>query len=131
MSKKDKKPVFVVDNDTQYSEFDKRYHKKAKFYSTTKLVGRSTAEDQEIFIKSSSEDIHIITRNCHHFIPQQIQHPTVKIGIVGIASTNVNESIKTFGKLLKQLPKHEDYRNKYISVSSKGFVITDRTTEIN
>ena len=127
MTKKGKRPVFLVDNDIRFSEFKENYHKKAKFYSTVGLMGQSNAEDPEIFAKCSSLNIHIITGNSGDFIPQQIHDPTSKIGIVGIGS-HTEESIKTFGKVLKELPEHGDYINKYISVTSKGYTIKKRTT---
>lgn len=128
MSRKGKKPVFLVDNDTEYSEFQAKFSKKAKFHSTAELMGRADAKDPEIFSKCTSKDIHIITRNTPDFEWQQKHHPTSKIGVVGIASTNIEASINTFGEVLRMLPEHNDYRKKYISVTSKKFDVKDRTT---
>ncbi len=104
------KPRFVVDINTSYSILRKRYGGFATFKSVVFLTKKQNASDDEIMKAANTQNYHIITQNTKHFTDAPRKFPQLKIGIICI---NLNEDnfIDKFGKLLRNLKKHEKFKN--------------------
>jgi len=120
--KKGKKPRFVVDADLYYKDFKDKYKKKARFYSVTETIGRtSNVEDLEIFEKCVNTKKHIITQNYEHFKKIKKSKPHTNVGIVGICSQHYSKAIDQFGNVLKFYRSHTDFKGKLIGVTSTKY----------
>lgn len=124
IKKKEKghKPNFVLDVNSYYSEFPNKYGKIANFFTVADITGRENTADDDIFTKCNAENKHLITRNIKDF-KQNLKSSIYKnSGVVSIETQKMSEAINVFGKMIKKYPHHEDYKKKYIKITSSTFI---------
>lgn len=104
------KPRFIVDINTNYSLLRGRYGGFAIFKSVFVITKKQNASDDEIIKVANAKNYHIITRNTKHFVEAPQKFNWLRVGIVCI---NLNEDnyVDKLGKLLRNLKKHEKFKN--------------------
>lgn len=115
------KPRFAVDINTSFATLQRSYGQFATFKSTALLTKKQDASDNEIIKVSNTENYHIITHNTRHFEGAPRKFPNLKIGIICV---NLKESnyINSFGKLLREFKKHDNYNKKLIYIGNETHV---------
>ena len=112
------KPRFAVDINTSFVTLIKNYGKFATFTSTAKLTKKQDTGDDEIVKISDSENYHIITHNTRHFENAPLKFQNLKIGIICVNLKEANY-INSFGKLLREFKKHDNYKTKLIYIGNE------------
>src|SRR3989344_2955182 len=119
------KPCFCHDENLEFLQLRKQCNQSASFKSVIRVMGKQGARDEEIIEKCNKENYHIITHNTIDF---RKVSDKIKIGILCIGSKSEEDWIPKFKKLMKNMPKHSNYKNKTILISN-SITMKDRLTK--
>lgn len=120
------KPFFCHDQNLEFLRLRKECSQSARFVSLAKAMGRTDAKDSQIIAYCQQRNYHVITHNTSDF---RSVGKKIHIGIICVGLKDDKIFASKFAKMLRLLPKHQNYYDKTILIENNILVVNRKTRE--